>query len=116
MPVSVWAATTSVIPPWAASASPALMVRSGPPYFMYSPIPHWPLPAVRDLTRDGRLSAYDESVLKMSKVSFRGKCARMVHPLTLPSLTKLARLCRFPPASRPSVIYFIFSLYLPMRI
>ena len=36
-------------------------------------ISHWPLPAVRDLTRDGRLITYDESVLKMSKVSFRGK-------------------------------------------
>jgi hypothetical protein len=36
--------------------------------------PHWPLTAVRDLTRDGRLSTYYESVLKLSKVSFRGKC------------------------------------------
>jgi hypothetical protein len=44
-------------------------------------IPHWPLPAVCDLTRDGRLSTYEESVLKLSKVSFRGKCARMGHPL-----------------------------------
>ena len=26
-------------------------------------IPHWPLPAVRDLTRDGRWSTYDVSVL-----------------------------------------------------
>jgi hypothetical protein len=33
MPVSVLAATTSVIPPSAASVSPALMVRSGAPYF-----------------------------------------------------------------------------------
>jgi hypothetical protein len=37
------------------------------------PIPHWPLLAVNDLTRDGRLSTYDESLLKLSKVSFRGK-------------------------------------------
>ncbi len=28
---------------------------------------HGPLPAVRDLTRDGRLSTYDVSVLKLSK-------------------------------------------------
>jgi hypothetical protein len=60
-------------------------------------IPHWPLPAVRDLTRDGRLSTYDESVLKLSKVSFRRKCARTGHHLKLPSPTKLARLGHFPP-------------------
>ncbi len=42
-------------------------------------------PAVHDLTRDGRLSTYDESVLKLSKVSFWGKCARTGHPLKLPS-------------------------------
>jgi hypothetical protein len=40
-------------------------------------LPHWPLPAVCDLARDGRLSTYDVSVLKLSKVSFREKCARM---------------------------------------
>ncbi len=62
-------------------------------------IPHWPLPAVRDLTRDGRLSTYDESVLVLSKVSCQGKCARTGHPLKLPS-TKLARLGHFPPASQ----------------
>ncbi len=49
-----------------------------------APIPHWPLPAARDLTCD-RLSTYEESVLKLSKVSFRGKCARMGQPLKLPS-------------------------------
>ncbi len=38
---------------------------------------HWPLSAVRDLTRDGRLTTYDESVLKLSKVSFWGQWARM---------------------------------------
>jgi hypothetical protein len=38
-------------------------------------ITHWPLPSVRDLTRDSRLSTYDESVLKLSKISFWGKCA-----------------------------------------
>jgi hypothetical protein len=53
-------------------------------------IPHWPLPAVRDLTYDGRLSTCDESVLKLSKVSFRGKCTCTEHPLKLPSPTKLA--------------------------
>jgi hypothetical protein len=40
-------------------------------------IPHWPLPAVRDLTRDDRWSTYDVSVIKLSNVSFRGKCASM---------------------------------------
>jgi hypothetical protein len=38
------------------------------------------------------LSTYDESVLKLSKVSFRGKCARKGHPVKLPSTTKLSRL------------------------
>jgi hypothetical protein len=61
-------------------------------------IPHWPLPAVRDLTRDGRLSIDDESLLKLSKVSFRGRCARTGGPLKLPSPTKLVRLGHFPPA------------------
>ncbi len=56
-------------------------------------IPNWPLPAVRD----GRLSTYDDSVLKLSNVSFRGKCARMGHPLKLPSPTNPARLGHFPP-------------------
>jgi hypothetical protein len=78
---------------------------------------HWPLPAVRDLTFDDRLSTYDESVLKLSKVSFREKCARMGYPLKLPSLTKLARLGHFPPVvrraalpARCSILYYIFSL------
>jgi hypothetical protein len=38
---------------------------------MDASIPHSTVPchaAVRDLTRDGRLSTYDESVLKLSKV------------------------------------------------
>jgi hypothetical protein len=47
-------------------------------------IPHWPLPAVCNLTRDGTLcGTYDESKLKLSKVSFRGKCARTGNPLKL---------------------------------
>ena len=69
-------------------------------YLVIHSIPHWPLPAVRDLTRDGRLSTYDESVLKLSKVSYWGKCTRTGHPLKLPSPTKLARLGHFPPASQ----------------
>ncbi len=74
------------------------------------------LPAVRGLTRDGRLSTYDESVLKLSKVSFPGKCACMGHPLKLPSPTQLARLGHFPPASQagrlasPVFYFYIFSL------
>jgi hypothetical protein len=58
------------------------------------------VPTVRDITRDGTLSTYDESVLnvlKLSKVSFRGKC--MGHPLKLPSPTALAWLGHFPIAS-----------------
>jgi hypothetical protein len=39
---------------------------------------------------------YDESVLKLSKVSFWGKCARTGHPLKIPSPTKLTRLGHFP--------------------
>jgi hypothetical protein len=63
------------------------------------PIPHWPLQAVLDLSRDGRWSTYDVSVLKLSNVSFRGKRARMGNTLKIPSPTKLARL-HFPPASQ----------------
>jgi hypothetical protein len=37
----------------------------------------YPTATVRDLTRDGRWRTYDVSVLKLSNVSFRGKCARM---------------------------------------
>jgi hypothetical protein len=55
---------------------------------------------VRDLTGDGRLSTHDKSVLKLSKVSFRGKCARMGNPLKLPSPTKLANKTHFSPASQ----------------
>jgi hypothetical protein len=81
-------------------------------------IPHWPLPAVLDidLTRDGRWSTYDESVLKLSNVSFQGKCARMGNTLKLPSPTKLERLGHFPPASQagrlsgPVFNVYVFSL------
>ena len=34
------------------------------PHIFVSTIPHWLLPTVRDLTRDGRWSTYDVSVLK----------------------------------------------------
>ncbi len=81
--------------------------------------PHWPLPAVRDLTRDGRLSTgtYDESILKLSKASFRGKMRTHETPsIQLPSPTQ-PRLGHFPQASqagrlacRTGVLYYIFSL------
>ncbi len=80
-------------------------------------IPHWPLPAVRDLTRDSRWSTYDVNVLKLSNVSFRGKCARMGNTLQkLPSPTKLAPLGHFPSASQagrlagPVFYVYVFSL------
>ncbi len=81
-------------------------------------MPHWPLLAVRDLTRDGSFSTYDKSVLKLSKVSFRGKCARAGHPLKLPSPTKLVRLGHFLPASQAGclacpVFYTISFLFTP---
>jgi hypothetical protein len=50
-------------------------------------------------TRDGRWSTYDVIVLKLSNVSFRGKCARMENTLKLPP-TKLDRLGHFHPASQ----------------
>jgi hypothetical protein len=60
-----------------------------------------PMPAARDLTRDGRWSTYDVSVHKLTMGgSFRGKCANGGQPLMLPSPTKLARPGHFPPASQ----------------
>ncbi len=59
-----------------------------------------PPSAVRDLTRDGRWSTYDVSVLKLYNVSFQGRRARMGNTLQLPSPTKLARLGHFLPASQ----------------
>jgi hypothetical protein len=81
--------------------------------------PHWPLPAVRDLTRDGRLSTgtYGESVLKLSKVIFRGKMRTHETPyIQLPSSTQLAWLGHFPLASQAGrladpVLYTIFFLW-----
>jgi hypothetical protein len=87
--------------------------------YTHTPL-HWPLPAVRDLTRDGRWSTYDVSVLKLSNVSFRGKSARMGNTLKIPSLTKLARLGHFPPASQagrlagPVFYVYVFSLPIPV--
>jgi hypothetical protein len=83
-------------------------------------IPHWPLPTVRDLTQDGRLSTYDESVLKLSKVSLRGKYACKGHPLRLPSPTALTWLGHFPPASQAGrlagpVFYTISFLWVNQR-
>ncbi len=74
------------------------------------------MPAVRDLTRDGRWSTYNVSVHKLYNVSFRGKCAPMRQPLKLPSPTKLARSVHFPPASQegrpagPVFYVYVFSL------
>jgi hypothetical protein len=73
---------------------------------------HRPLPAVRYLTRDGRWSTYDVSVLKLFNVSFRGRCARMGNTLKLPSPTKLVRLGHFPPASQLAVPVFYICICL----
>jgi hypothetical protein len=77
----------------------------------------WPLLAVRDLTCDGRWSSYDVSVLKLSNVSFKGKCARMGSTLKIPSPTKLARLGHFPPSSFTSTtIFFLSNVFTPKII
>jgi hypothetical protein len=101
------------------SMPPSLTHRAACPRLELLSCKHTPLGllAVHDLTRDGRLSTYDESVLKLSKVSFWGKCARTGHPLKLPSLTKLPRLGHFPPASQAGrlaepVFYTISFLWL----
>jgi hypothetical protein len=61
-----------------------------------------PLPAVRDLTRDGRWSIYTMYVYsrKWGEDAHR----QTGHSLKLPSTTKVARLGHFPPASRPGVL------------
>jgi hypothetical protein len=60
---------------------------------------------------------YDESVLKVSKVSFRRKCAHTGHPLKLLSPTKLAWLGHFPPASQAGrlagPVFYIISFLCP---
>ncbi len=42
------------------------------PYWAVSIIPCWPLSVVRDFTHDGSWNTFDESVLKLLKVSFQG--------------------------------------------
>jgi hypothetical protein len=84
------------------------------------------IPSIR--RHSGIWGAADEAVLnivgkklKIPKnspfnVSFRGKCARMGNSLKLPSLTKLAQLGHFPPASQagrlagPVFYVYVFSL------
>ncbi len=76
------------------------------------PMGRRPLPAVRDLTCDGSWSNCDVSGLKLSQVSFRGKCARTGHSLKLPSPTNLARLGLFLQLGRCSVyLSFLCSLH-----
>jgi hypothetical protein len=61
------------------------------------------------------------SALKLSNVSFRGKCARLGNALKLPSPTKLARLAHFPPASQagrlvgPVFYVYVLSLVVPLK-
>jgi hypothetical protein len=68
------------------------------------------------LTRSDRWSTYDVSLLKLSNVSFRGKCARMGNTLWIPLPTKPARLGHFSPASQagrlagPVFYVYVFSL------
>jgi hypothetical protein len=80
-------------------------------------IPHWPLPAVRDLTRAGRWSMYDVSVLKMSNVSFRGKCARLGNNLKITSPTKLAQPDHYPLASQAGrlagPVFYVYVFFWP---
>ncbi len=74
---------------------------------------------MRDLTRDGRWSTYDVSVLKLSNVSFRGKCACMGNTLKIPSLTKLDRLGHFPPASQvgryAGPVFYVYVLWVGIK-
>ncbi len=57
-----------------------------------------------------------DGVLKLSKVSFRGKCARTGRPPKLPSPTKLARLGQFPPASQAGrlagPVFYVYTVCL----
>jgi hypothetical protein len=71
------------------------------------PIPHRPLPAVRDLTREGRLSTCDETVLKLSKVSFRGKCYH--HQQNLPGWVIFLQLARRAALPTLCSILYLFS-------
>ncbi len=81
---------------------------------------HQHLPAVRDLTRDGRWTTYDVSVLEKMGGKMR---AQTGHTLKLPSLTNLARLGHFPPASQAGrlagpvfYVYVFFLVLLPVPV
>ncbi len=73
---------------------------------------------MRDLTSDGRLSTYNESVLKLSKVSFRGKYAHAWdtlysyhHQQNSPGWVIFLQLAwRAALPARCSILYYIFSL------
>jgi hypothetical protein len=65
-----------------------------------------------DLTHAGRWSTYDVNVLKLSNVSFKGKCARMGNTLKIQSPTKLAQLGHFPPASQAGALPARCSMYM----
>jgi hypothetical protein len=88
-------------------------------FLLVIPIPHWPLPTVRDLTRDGRWSTYDVSVFSTCPTFHSGESARMGNTLKLPSPTKLAWLGHFPPASQAGplagLVFYVyaFSLVIP---
>ncbi len=113
--------TTQISPGWVTVLQPARRAsllghlsshRLQPHWVLSYPSPHWSLPAERDLTRDRRWSTYYESVLSLSKVSFRGKCASTGHPLKLPSPTKLARLGHFPQLARRAATPARCSMYI----
>jgi hypothetical protein len=72
-----------------------------------------PLPAVRDLTRDGRWSTYDVSVLKKMG---GGKMRTDRTPSKATITTKLARLGHFPPASQAGLlagpVFYVYAFSL----
>jgi hypothetical protein len=82
-------------------------------------IPHWPLPAVRVLTRDYIVCLLCKCTQAV-QCFIPGRCARTGHTLKLQSPTKLARLGHFPPGGppcRPGVLCIcLFSGYLYCRI
>ncbi len=85
--------------------------------FIVSPILHWPLRALCDLTHDGRWSTYDVSVLKLFNVSFQGKCARIGyhHQQNSPGwviFLQLARRAALPVRCSMYIVY-AFSLVFP---
>jgi hypothetical protein len=77
------------------------------------PIPHWPLPVVLDLTRDGWWSTM--KVYSSCPRFHSGENAHARDTLKLPSPAKLARLGHFRPASQAGrlagpVFYIIYFL------